>query len=422
MDKRLLAISGIAPLLWPALVWAQNSTLFVLDGSGSMWGQVEGHPKIEIARQVMSDLIGRLPADVQAGLLVYGHDRKDDCNDIEVVAPLGSDRSAIVKALDTINPKGKTPITAALRQAVAQFRQNEGSSSVVVVSDGKETCGGDPCAAAREAISTGINLRIHVIGFDVTPEETEQLTCIAEEGHGKYFAASNADQLVTALAEVEKEVVAPPPPPPPPAEPEPTNEVLFEDHFERDELGDEWELKAPDPNRFAIMDGKALSVATTPEANIAVLRQPISGNFTATITATIKMDRNNSIRLYSWVGDDNYVVLRIDGNYEGASKVTPHFVKQLGGQANDINTYGTLGKVGDRDLNEAHGKSEIWYLQVERSGVKYTGRVSVNGVDWTEIGTHTLLAKGGVHLGFSAYSGGVENSAEFDDFVVTSAK
>lgn len=419
MDKRLLAVSGFISLLWPTLIFAQNSTLFVLDGSGSMWGQIEGRPKIEIARQVMSDLVGRLPADVQAGLLVYGHDRKDDCNDIEVVAPLGSDPATIVKALDGINPKGKTPITAAVHQAVAQFHQNEGNSSIVVVSDGKETCGGDPCAAAREAISTGVNLRIHVIGFDVTSEETEQLTCIAEEGHGKYFAASNADQLVTALAEVEKEVVAPPPPPP---EPEPATEVLFEDHFDRDELGDAWELKTPDPNRFALLDGKALSVATRPEANIAALRQPLPGNFTATITATMKMDRENSLRLYSWVGDDNYVVVRIDGNYGGASKVTPHFVKQLGGKANDINTYQTLKKLGDRDLKEAHGKSETWYLQIERSGVKYTGRVSADGVDWTEIGTHTLLGKGDVRVGFSAYSGGVENSAEFDDFVVTGVK
>jgi len=416
MRSPLTGIVSSALLLGSALCSAQTSTLFILDGSGSMWGQVEGRAKIDIARQVLGDLTARLPADVQAGLLVYGHNRKDDCDDIELVAPLGSDHAAIGSALKGINPKGMTPITGALHRAVENFRTQEGASSIVVVSDGKETCGGDPCSAAREAIATGISLRIHVIGFDVTPEETQQLTCIAEEGNGKYFAAANAEQLVSALAEVEKEVVTPVEPPPPAAE------VIFEDHFERDELGADWELKEPDENRFAMADGKALSVGTTPEANIAMLRQPLSGDFTVSVTATTQLDFGSSLHLYVRQSDSNYVVLQIDGNFQGASKVTPHFVKVLGATTNDINTYQTLSQIGERDLNEAHGKSAAWYLQIERSGFKYTGRVSADGVAWTDIGTHTLLGKKEVQVGFSAFSEGVENGAEFDDFVVTGVR
>ncbi len=396
---------------------ADTGTVFILDGSGSMWGQVEGRPKIEIARQVMVDLSERLPENVQTGLMVYGHNRKDDCDDIETLVHLGGDRAAMNEALQSVRPKGMTPITASLHRAVDELKEREGQTSIVIVSDGKETCGGDPCSAAREAIATGINLRIHVIGFDVTPEETRQLTCIAEEGNGKYFEAANTDQLTVALAEVEKEVVAEPAPPP-----EPTETVLFQDTFDRDDLGTDWSLTEPDENRFMLIDGKALSVATTPEANRMVLQQPLSGDFKVSVSATMKLERNNSLRLYTGFGEDNYVVLRLDGNHGGAAKITSNFVKWTGGKSNEINTYRTLSQVGERDLEEAHGVEHLWYLQIQRSGLKFTGRISADGTEWVDVGEHTLLGRGDLQVGISAFSSGVENAAYFDDFVIKSVQ
>jgi len=85
----------------------------------------------------------------------------------------------------------------------------------------------------KRSRGAGVNLRIHVIGFDVTPEETQQLTCVADKGKGKYLATADAGRLVTALAEVEKEVVAPTPAPEPQ---KPANEASFGDHFDRNEL------------------------------------------------------------------------------------------------------------------------------------------------------------------------------------------
>src|SRR5262245_35654085 len=93
-----------------------------------------------------------LPAEVDVGLATYGHTRKDDCSDIEILVPPGSDRTALIKAMNTIYPKGMTPLTEAMRLAAGQFQEYEGDASVVVVSDGKETCTGDPCAAVREAL------------------------------------------------------------------------------------------------------------------------------------------------------------------------------------------------------------------------------------------------------------------------------
>ncbi len=79
--------------------------------------------------------------------------------------------------MQALNPKGMTPLTDAIRVAAAELQSIESAASVVVISDGKETCDGDPCAAAAAARAAGADVRIHVVGFDVTGEEAEQLNC-----------------------------------------------------------------------------------------------------------------------------------------------------------------------------------------------------------------------------------------------------
>ena len=182
------------------------AALFVYDASGSMLRKVEGKPKDEVARTVMNQVLRTLDPKVRVGLLTFGHRRKGDCKDLEVVAPIGSDRAAVAKTVNAIQPKGETPLAEAVKLAVGQLKDYEGEASVVVVSDGKDECGGDPCAAAREAIASGVHVRFHVVGFDVARDEAQQLQCVAREGNGKYFSASNASQLARALQEVEREV------------------------------------------------------------------------------------------------------------------------------------------------------------------------------------------------------------------------
>lgn len=217
MKTPLTSTLAALALLGTTSVLAEPPTvLFVLDGSGSMWGQIDGRPKIEIARTVMGELMTNLPEQTRTGLMSFGHNRRNDCEDIELLAPVGSNPPALVAALNRVTPMGRTPLTEAIRQATLNLRDREGNVSVVMVSDGEETCGGDPCQAARIARESGVGLRIHVIGFDVTPQETEQLTCVAEAGGGRYFQAASAQELTLALAEVRREVAAPPSPPPPP--------------------------------------------------------------------------------------------------------------------------------------------------------------------------------------------------------------
>src|SRR5690606_24550262 len=114
---------------------SSGNLLFILDASGSMWGRVDGKPKIVVAKEVMSRLVRELPDDARAGLTAYGHRRKGDCMDIESLVALGPlDRDAMIRQIEGLNAKGMTPLTASVKQAIEQLRQAEQSASVVLVS------------------------------------------------------------------------------------------------------------------------------------------------------------------------------------------------------------------------------------------------------------------------------------------------
>ncbi len=418
-----LAVSiGLAPAAARAAEGPQ--VLFVLDGSGSMWGQVDGTAKIEVARSVMADLLASLPEEVSVGLASYGHNRKGDCDDIEVLAPVGSARDAIVQAVNALNPKGKTPLTASIKMAAEQFREVEGAASVVVVSDGKETCGGDPCAAAREARASGVDMRVHAVGFDVTAEEAAQLNCIAEEGGGQYYGASNTVELAAAFEQVEEIVVAqaePPPPPPPPAPPA-AEGLPFEDAFERDELGGDYEVLKPDENRLALVDGKALVItAVRPSGNsgtnTVILKRDLPGNFEATIRMDNQIVRDHEAGLYYYVDEDNYLFVAAWGRCCVSRK--PYFGKMQGGQWS--RTDAPFNDLGSRKLNAYSPASEPWFLRISRSGVKYTASVSEDGTKWMQVGETAFLNKKG-RIGFGSFLANDHNMgespAEFDDLKV----
>ncbi|HML94213.1 MAG TPA: VWA domain-containing protein [Thermodesulfobacteriota bacterium] len=184
-----------------------GGVLFILDGSGSMAAQIDGKPKMDVAKEVMINAIKGLPDDVNIGLEVYGHRSKGDCDDIEMLAEVGpTDKAALIEKINSIKPMGKTPITKSFEIAGEKLAATEDETTIVLVSDGEETCEGDPCALVKSLREKGINVRVHVVGFDVGDKEKEQLSCIAEAGGGKYFAADSAAQLEEALAEVEQEV------------------------------------------------------------------------------------------------------------------------------------------------------------------------------------------------------------------------
>jgi Ca-activated chloride channel family protein len=180
--------------------------MFILDASGSMWAKVGGKAKIEIAKEVMTELIQDLPDTAETGLVAYGHRRKGDCKDVEELVPLQPiDKKTLIDKIKAINPKGKTPITLSVRKTAEKLKTVEDETIIILVSDGKETCDGDPCALVKELKKAGIKFTMHVIGFDVTEEEREQLECMAKAGGGEYFTAKTAQEFRVAVQKVVKE-------------------------------------------------------------------------------------------------------------------------------------------------------------------------------------------------------------------------
>jgi hypothetical protein len=182
--------------------------MIILDGSGSMWAQLDGKTRIETARQVLREIVPSLPGEVRVGLTAYGHREKGRCDDIEVLMPAGStNRDLLLEKVMAISPKGKTPIADSVSMVVNDLKQKENETSIILVSDGLETCHSDPCALVRELKETGIRFILHVVGFAVTDEEDDQLSCLADAGGGVYYTAGDASELLAAFQSMQKELV-----------------------------------------------------------------------------------------------------------------------------------------------------------------------------------------------------------------------
>ena len=194
---------GIAGL--PATAEERPGTILVLDASGSMWGQIDGVNKIVIAREVVADILSDFPQDQNLGFVTYGHRERGQCSDIQtVIEPAPGTAQDIIRIVNTLDPRGMTPMTDAVIVAAEALRHTEQAATVILVSDGIETCNPDPCAAARALAQSGIDFTAHVIGFDVS-EEAEalmQMQCIAAETGGRFLTADNAQELSDALQQV----------------------------------------------------------------------------------------------------------------------------------------------------------------------------------------------------------------------------
>ncbi len=176
-----------------------QQTLLILDASGSMWGQIEGKAKIDIAKEVVKKTVKNFE-DTELGLMAYGHRKKGDCKDIEILTPPKKDNAQnISKMVDGISPKGMTPMGASVLMAAESLKYTEQKATVILVSDGIETCDVDLCELGKKLEKTGVDFTAHVIGFDMTKKQTAGLECLAHETGGTFTLAKNADDLGKAL-------------------------------------------------------------------------------------------------------------------------------------------------------------------------------------------------------------------------------
>ncbi len=214
---------------------AASDTVIVFDGSGSMWGRVDGGEvgptKIEVARDTLAEVLGGIDDTMRLGLVAYGHQfsrREQNCQDIQTMVPVGPAQSsvpAMLEAARSITPKGMTPLTDAVRVAAEGMRYTERPATVVLVTDGIESCNGDPCALAAELERFGIDFTAHVVGFGLDPSERAQVQCLADGTGGKYFDAGDGQALQTALTDALVRVE--PEPEPEPVETIPPELAIF---------------------------------------------------------------------------------------------------------------------------------------------------------------------------------------------------
>jgi hypothetical protein len=150
--------------------------------------------------------VSQLPENAQVGLVVYGHqgsnaeaDKAVSCQGIETLYPIGPlNSNRFNQAIQSLQPTGYTPIAATLQQCrnlLSQFPNDNHQNVIYIVSDGIETCDGDPVAEARKLHGSNIQAIVNAIGFDVDNEAQQQLKAVAEAGGGEYFSASNSNDL-----------------------------------------------------------------------------------------------------------------------------------------------------------------------------------------------------------------------------------
>ncbi|MEX2542000.1 MAG: VWA domain-containing protein [Trueperaceae bacterium] len=188
-----------------AVLGAPPRIALILDGSNSMWAQIEGRSRIEIAKEVMAGVIADLPEDVRVAMRLYGHrvhfSEAGACQDSELVFPFGPvDKTRLLQLVAGIQPRGTTPIAFSLRQVAGDFGDEPGEKLVLLVTDGIEECGGSPAEAVTELLDQGLDVRINIVGFDLADEAAKaEMEQVAELSGGRYFDAADSGELLDGI-------------------------------------------------------------------------------------------------------------------------------------------------------------------------------------------------------------------------------
>jgi Ca-activated chloride channel family protein len=215
LTASLLCLSLAATSL-PASELCTEDAMIVFDGSGSMaesgFNDIDV-PRIFEAREAMRTALPEIAEMRRLGLIIYGPSARHACSGVDLRFPPMDDAAGpIMGALDALEPDGKTALTEAVRQAAEVLNYRDAPATVVLVTDGKETCGGTPCRLATDLERDGANFTVHVIGFKVrgdfydwaqAPEQYVQADaparCLADMTGGTYVRSETLGELIAAL-------------------------------------------------------------------------------------------------------------------------------------------------------------------------------------------------------------------------------
>ena len=187
-----------------ACVSNDHDALLIFDASYSMLRQIEnGVSRFQLARQSINDTLDVFPDNALVALRLYGSNtpaQRMDCSDTVLkvpFAPAATNRGVIKTVLAGTHARGVTPIAFALKQAAEDFPSTAPERIIVLLSDGGEDCGGDPCAVAADLHMQGFV--INTLGLFTDPIGYRQLQCIARVSGGQFFHVEVPVQLTDRL-------------------------------------------------------------------------------------------------------------------------------------------------------------------------------------------------------------------------------
>ena len=176
----------------------------ILDASGSMKTPLGKKSRWDTALATLREVLSKLPDDFNVGLRIYGHREASrspkTCTDSELVVPIAKlDREAILTAAKAVKPKGETPLVYSVLQAPADLKQ-VGGGTVILITDGEESCKGDALKAAAELKASGLDVTLNIVGFALNnPQVQKQLGGFAQATGGRFYAAQSGEALAEAL-------------------------------------------------------------------------------------------------------------------------------------------------------------------------------------------------------------------------------
>lgn len=191
----------VSSVSWPKIE-------LILDASGSMVEKkkkIDGKLKMDVAKQVIGEIVDILPDDITIALRVYGHRIREgehgDCQDSELVVPFGPiDKPRLMEAVQRVKGLGTTPLAYSLWQAGMDFGEDAGAALIVLVTDGKEECGEKPAEVAAQLLRMGLSVRVNVVGFALAEEAVkEDMRRVAEITGGQFFDAQDEGSLRAAI-------------------------------------------------------------------------------------------------------------------------------------------------------------------------------------------------------------------------------
>ncbi len=183
---------------------ATRNVEIILDASGSMKLPLGTSTRWKTALAVLEELLKQLPADFNVALRTYGHRfssrSRETCNDIELVLPVAPlDRKRVLDVAQGIHPRGETPLVRSVL-ATPNDLKPVGGGTVILITDGEESCHGNLKAAAEQLKGSGVDVTLNIVGFTLTGQKVEQdLGALARSTGGRFYAAQNGEALARAV-------------------------------------------------------------------------------------------------------------------------------------------------------------------------------------------------------------------------------